>query len=47
MRFLDAVRLGTPIEASIEAGYKVAEIAEAIELSAATREVVRLPLQFD
>jgi len=45
--FLNAVRKGTPMKVPIEEGYKVAEIAEAIEMSYKRREKIELPLHFE
>jgi predicted dehydrogenase len=45
LRFLNAVRDGAPAEPNLVDGYKVAEIAEAIELSYTTGEKIALPLR--
>lgn len=44
--FLDAVREGTPMKVGIEDGYKVAEMAEAIEMSYVQKKQITLPLSF-
>jgi predicted dehydrogenase len=44
--FLDSVRTGAPIKASIRAGYEVAELAEAIERSWREQRKIELPLTF-
>ena len=44
--FLDAVRNNTPMKVTIEDGYKVAELAEAIEMSYTRNKKIELPLRF-
>jgi len=44
--FLNSVRNGTPMKVPIEDAYKVAEIAEAIEMSYTSGKEVSLPLEF-
>jgi len=44
--FLTAVREGSPMKVTIEDGYKVAELAEAIETSWKSAKVITLPLKF-
>ena len=45
--FLNSVRTGAPMSAPIRAGYRVAELAEAIERSWQEKQTVQLPLTFD
>jgi predicted dehydrogenase len=44
--FLNAVRDGNPMKVDIEDGYKVAEMAEAIEKSYKNNSEIELPLSF-
>ena len=44
--FLGAVRNGMPMKAPIEVGFKVAELAEAIERSWKEKVVIELPMKF-
>jgi predicted dehydrogenase len=44
--FLTAARDGTPMPVPIEEGYRVAELADAIEQSWREGQTVRLPLRF-
>lgn len=46
MDFLTAVRAGTPMPVPLEDGYRVAELADAIEQSWQTGQTVALPLAF-
>ena len=45
--FLDSVRTGTPMKVPILDGYKVAELAEAIEWSWKEKRKISLPLEFN
>jgi len=44
--FLDAVRDATPMKAPIEVGFKVAELAEAVERSWREKKIIELPMKF-
>ena len=44
--FLGAVREGTPMKVTLEDGYKVAELAEAIETSYVQKKPIELPFTF-
>ncbi len=46
MDFLASVRDGTPMKVTIEDGYKVAELAEAIEMSYVHKKAITLPMSF-